>query len=399
MSDELFEKHCWVEIDLDALRSNFALIRRTVGGPVGAVVKADAYGHGAAVTAPVLEQAGAAAFAVSCLSEATGLRRHGIRRPILILGYTDPQRADALSAGQITQAVFSEEYARALSAAAESAGVTVDCHFKVDTGMGRIGFCARTDLESAVAAMERCAGLPGLRFSGIFQHFAVADSNLADDIAYTEHQHTLFLQVVDRLRADGLVLPTVHCANSAAQMRHPDWRCDLTRAGIILYGLDPSSDVHIEGLRPVMTLKSVVSYVKDLVPGESVSYGRTYTAAVPRRVATVCVGYADGYPRLLSGGVGGGVMSIHGRPAPVLGRVCMDQTLVDVTDIPGTAMGDEVTVFGPGNQGLGADTADTIAAKTGTINYELICGINRRVPRVYLQDGAPVRIWNDLEET
>ena len=176
----------------------------------------------------------------------------------------------------------------------------------------------------------------------------------------------------------------------------------MTRAGIILYGLDPSPEVHFDGLRPTMTLKSVVAFVKDLLPGESVSYGRTYTANTPRKVATVCVGYADGYPRALSGSNGNpnaGVMSIRGKPAPIIGRVCMDQTLVDVTDIPDVKMNDEVTVFGPENAAIGADTADSIAAKTGTINYEIICGISRRVPRVYLRDGAPVRIWNDLEET
>lgn len=399
MRDDLFEKHCWAEIDLDAVRSNFSLIQNTVGGPVAAVVKADAYGHGAAVVAPVLEQAGAAAFAVSCLAEAKHLRRHGIRKPILILGYTDPACARELAAGCITQAVFSEEYAAALSAAAAGIGAEVHCHFKVDTGMGRIGFCARTDFSAAVAAMERCTALPGLRFTGIFQHFAVADSVTEENVAYTEEQHTLFLKVVERLKQDGISLNTVHCANSAAQMRHPEWRCDLTRAGIILYGLDPSTEVHFDGLRPPMTLKAMVTYVKELAPGQSVSYGRTFTAATPRTVATVCVGYADGYPRMLSGTQGGGVMSVHGRPAPVLGRVCMDQTLVDVTGIPGVRMGDEVTVFGPDNAALGADTADTIAEKTGTINYEIVCGIARRVPRIYLQSGAPVCIWNDLEET
>ena len=207
---------------------------------------------------------------------------------------------------------------------------------------------------------------------------------------------------VQRLQADGVALHTIHCSNSAAQMRHPEWHHSLTRAGIILYGLDPSPEVHFDGLRPTMTLKSVVEFVKDLLPGESVSYGRTYTANTPRKVATVCVGYADGYPRALSGSNGNpnaGVMSIRGKPAPIIGRVCMDQTLVDVTDIPDVKMNDEVTVFGPENAAIGADTADSIAAKTGTINYEIICGISRRVPRVYLRDGAPVRIWNDLEET
>ena len=397
-----FEKHCWAEIDLDALRHNFAYIRQAVGGPVCAVVKADAYGHGDVATAKTIQQAGVAGFAVSSLGEGHHLRHHGITIPILILGYADPAHAATLAEDDIATACFSTEYAQALSAAAVQAGVRVKVHIKIDTGMGRIGFAVRSGFEETIREVEALYALPGLAICGIFQHFAVADSDAPDDLAYTEEQYDLFTRVVDRLQADGYATGTVHCANSAAQLRHPEWRRDMTRAGIILYGLDPSPEVHFDGLRPTMTLKSVVTFVKDLLPGESVSYGRTYTANTPRKVATVCVGYADGYPRALSGSNGNpnaGVMSIHGKPAPIIGRVCMDQTLVDVTDIPDVKMNDEVTVFGPENAAIGADTADSIAAKTGTINYEIICGISRRVPRVYLRDGAPVRIWNDLEET
>ena len=397
-----FEKHCWAEIDLDALRHNFAYIRQAVGGPVCAVVKADAYGHGDVATAKAVQQAGVAGFAVSSLGEGHHLRHHGITIPILILGYADPAHAATLAEDDIATACFSTEYAQALSAAAVQAGVRVKVHIKIDTGMGRIGFAVRSGFEETIREVEALYALPGLAICGIFQHFAVADSDAPDDLAYTEEQYDLFTRVVDRLQADGYATGTVHCANSAAQLRHPEWRRDMTRAGIILYGLDPSPEVHFDGLRPTMTLKSVVTFVKDLLPGESVSYGRTYTANTPRKVATVCVGYADGYPRALSGSNGNpnaGVMSIRGKPAPIIGRVCMDQTLVDVTDIPDVKMNDEVTVFGPENAAIGADTADSIAAKTGTINYEIICGISRRVPRVYLRDGAPVRIWNDLEET
>lgn len=397
-----FEKHCWAEIDLDALRHNFAYIRQAVGGPVCAVVKADAYGHGDVATAKTIQQAGVAGFAVSSLGEGHHLRHHGITIPILILGYADPAHAATLAEDDIATACFSTEYAQALSAAAVQAGVRVKVHIKIDTGMGRIGFAVRSGFEETIREVEALYALPGLAICGIFQHFAVADSDAPDDLAYTEEQYDLFTRVVDRLQADGYATGTVHCANSAAQLRHPEWRRDMTRAGIILYGLDPSPEVHFDGLRPTMTLKSVVEFVKDLLPGESVSYGRTYTANTPRKVATVCVGYADGYPRALSGSNGNpnaGVMSIRGKPAPIIGRVCMDQTLVDVTDIPDVKMNDEVTVFGPENAAIGADTADSIAAKTGTINYEIICGISRRVPRVYLRDGAPVRIWNDLEET
>ena len=390
-----FEKHCWAEIDLDAIRHNFAYIQQAVGGPVCAVVKADAYGHGDAVTARVLQQAGAAAFAVSCLGEGRHLRRHGITKPILILGYADPAPAAVMAQGDSATAGWSTEYAQALSAAAVQAGVRVKVHLKVDTGMGRIGFAVRSGFEDAIRELEALYTLPGLDICGIFQHFAVADSNAPADLAYTEEQYSLFTRVVDRLQADGFATGTVHCANSAAQLRHPEWRRDMTRAGIIVYGLDPSGDAHFPALRPALSLHCIVTFVKELRPGQCVSYGRTFTAEHPMRVATVCVGYADGYPRTLSGGQGQGVMCIHGRPAPVVGRVCMDQTLVDVTDIPDVKMGDDVIVFGPG----AGDDADTIAQKTDTINYEIVCGLARRVARVYKQNGTVCKIWNDLEET
>lgn len=390
-----FEKHCWAEIDLDALRHNLAYIKKTVGGPVCAVVKADAYGHGDTVMTQALQQAGVAGFAVSCLGEGRHLRRHGITKPILILGYADPAHAAALAENDIATACFSTEYARALSAAAVQAGVRVKVHLKIDTGMGRIGFAVRSGFEEAVRELEALYALPGLNICGIFQHFAVADSDTPDDLAYTQEQYSLFTRVVERLQADGFATGTVHCANSAAQLRHPEWRRDMTRAGIILYGLDPSKDAHFPALQPVLSLHSIVTFVKELQPGQCISYGRTFKADRPMRVATVCVGYADGYPRALSGGQGQGVMCIHGRPAPVVGRVCMDQTLVDVTDIPDVKMGDEVLVFGPG----AGDTADTIAEKTDTINYEIVCGLARRVPRVYKENGTVCKIWNDLEET
>ncbi len=390
-----FAHHCWAEIDLSALAENFAAIRQRVGGPVCAVVKADGYGHGARMVAKTLQEAGAAAFAVSSLAEGRELRSAGIQKPILILGYTDPAFAARLAEASIVQALFSAEYAASLSAAAVQAGVTVPCHLKLDTGMGRIGFCARSGLARAVADMEACYALPGLRIQGIFQHFAVADSTDPADVAYTMEQHDLFARAVALLQQDGFDPGTVHCANSAAQMTHPEWRGAMTRAGIILYGLDPSPEMRFS-LRPAMTLKTVVSFVKELQPGQSVSYGRAFTANAPTRVATVCVGYADGYPRAMSGQ---GVMMVRGCAAPVVGRVCMDQTLLDVTAIPGVKQGDTVTVFGPGCAACGADTADAIAAKNHTINYEIVCGLSRRVPRLYLKDGAPVSIWNGLEET
>ena len=300
-----------------------------------------------------------------------------------------------LAREDIATTCFSTEYAAALSQAAQAAGVRVKIHLKVDTGMGRLGFPAQQDWRAVVRELEALYRLPWLEVCGIFQHFAEADSLQPDAVAYTDAQYALFRRVVDQLRANGYDPGTVHCANSAAQMRHPEWCLDMARAGIILYGLDPSEELHFPALRPVMTLKCLVTFVKDLLPGQSVSYGCTFTAQKPMRVATVCVGYADGYPRVLSGTQGQGLMLVNGRPAPVLGRVCMDQTLLDVTDIPGVAMGDEVTVFGPG----GADTAADVARKGRTIPYEIVCGITRRVPRVYLENGKICKISNNLEET
>ena len=389
-----WEKHCWAEIDLDALVHNFRAIRAHTGGAVCAVVKADAYGHGAAMVAATLEQEGAAAFAVSCLAEGRELRSAGIRQPILILGYTDPLFVAELAALDLTQTLLDEAYARQLSRRAELAGCQVRCHLKADTGMGRIGFPLRADFDGAVDQMARCCALPGLQVTGIFQHFAVADSADPTDEAYTLAQYNLFCRAVDSLRARGIPLPTVHCANSAAQLRHPDWRCDLVRAGIILYGLQPGPGVAFPALHPVLSLKAVVTQVKTVAPGETLSYGRTFTAREPVRVATVCVGYGDGYPRQLSNR---GCMTVRGRAAPVLGRICMDQTLLNVTEVPGVQPGDEVLVFGPG-AAPGADTAQTVADQCGTIPYEVLCDLTRRVPRVYRQGGRTVAVRDGLAQ-
>lgn len=385
-----FDAHCWAEIDLDALVHNFRLIQQKAApAAVCAVVKADAYGHGDGPVARTLAEAGVAWFAVSSLAEARRLRRGGIEKPILILGMTGPECAAVLAEEHITQAVYSPEYARALSRAAEAAGVTVEGHWKIDTGMGRIGFGACRDFEGAVSGLLDCRKLRGLSVTGAFQHFAAADSLEDGDRRYTEDQYALFRRVVERLEAEG-PLETVHCANSAGLAAHPDWSCGMVRAGIILYGQDPSGEMAFPGLRPVMTLKTVVSQVKTLAPGDCVGYGRTYRADRSVRAATLCCGYADGYSRRLSGV---GVASIHGRPAPVIGRVSMDQITVDASAVPDAAAGDEAAL-------LGAPPADSFARaaeKAGTISYELLCAIARRVPRVYCRDGKAVEVLNYLE--
>lgn len=389
-----FEKHCWAEVDLDALAHNFRLLQQHAGSAaVCAVVKAGAYGHGDGIVCRTLADAGAKWFAVSCLAEALHLRSGGVTGEILILGHTDPACAATLACHRLTQAVFSPEYARALSDAALEANCRVRCHLKIDTGMGRLGFIARCedDIPACLEQLEACFALDGLEITGMFQHFAVADSHAVEDVEYTGRQHDLFVQVKTEVEARGHQLRTVHCCNSAALVEHPEWGMDMVRPGIVLYGCDPSDEVHLGGLRPVLTLKTVVSQVKELLPGQALSYGLQFTADAPRKVATLCVGYADGYPRLLSGK---GVCSIGGHSAPVLGRVCMDQMMVDVTGLNDVKEGDEAVVFG----GPGADSLNDVANKVGSIPYEIMCGLALRVPRVYLREGRCVAVADYLKQ-
>ena len=300
-----FEKHVWAEIDLDALRHNFRAVKARAGEmPLCAVVKADSYGHGAVECAKVFAEEGAAWLAASCLAEARQLRKSGPTLPILILGHVEPGCAAVLKEQNITAACYSLPQAKALSEAACAAGVKVKVHLKADTGMGRIGFALRTDFDKAIAEMLEACALPGLHMTGLFQHFAVADDNSADDIAYTNEQYQLFVRAYKALKAAWQEPPLVHCDNSAGVMLHPEWpkgeiaaSC-MARPGIILYGFDPSDEVRFGKFRPVMKLKTVVSMVKELQPGQSTSNGRRYTAEKPTKEATLCTGYADGYPRL-----------------------------------------------------------------------------------------------------
>ena len=384
-----FEKHVWAEIDLDALRHNFRAVKARAGEmPLCAVVKADSYGHGAVECAKVFAEEGAAWLAVSCLAEARQLRKAGLTLPILILGHVEPGRVPVLIQEDITAACYSLPQAKALSEAACTAGGKVKVHLKADTGMGRIGFALRTDFDAALAEMLEVCRLPGLEVTGLFQHFAVADDDSADSVAYTRQQHELFVRACQGLAEAGFEPADVHCDNSAGVMLHPDWPAGLPRThcmarpGIILYGFDPSDEVRFGIFRPVMKLKTIVSMVKEMEPGQSASYGRRFTAEKPTRVATLCAGYADGYPRLLS--CGKGIVEIKGMPCPVLGRVCMDQMMVDVSALPDVQEGDEAILWG----GEVSDSAETIAHKTDTISYEVLCGVSRRVPRVYLENGG-----------
>ena len=368
MQTQPFEKHVWAEIDLEALRHNFRVVKARAGTlPLCAVVKADSYGHGAVQCARVFAEEGAAWLAVSCLTEAVQLRKGGLTLPILVLGHVQPGYAAALIQNHITVACYSAAQAKALSDAAVAAGGRVQIHLKADTGMGRIGFALRTDFDAAIRDMLTACALPGLEMTGLFQHFSVADDVSEDNIAYTAEQHRLFVQAFHALKAAGQEPQLVHCDNSAGVMLHPDWPEGLPR-------------------ERCMTLKTVVSMIKEMQPGQCASYGRRFTAEKPTKVATLCTGYADGYPRQLS--CGKGVVEIHGVACPVLGRVCMDQMMVDVTDVPEVREDDEAILWG----GTVSDTAETIARKTDTISYEVLCGVSRRVPRVYRDHGQIVAV-------
>ena len=364
----------WAEISLSALENNFKEIkRRAKGAKIMAVVKANAYGHGADIVAPFLEKLGADAFAVSNIDEAISLRKCGITAPVLILGYTPANLAETLSANNISQCVYSLEYARLLSDCASKADADINIHLKLDTGMSRLGFDFRGDCDCEAQDLLLAAKLPHLNTEGVFTHFAAADSAAPVYTGFTEKQYGRFMLAAEKLKEAGITPRYVHCDNSAAICDNK-YQSTMVRPGIILYGLSPDRDFDARlNLVPVMTVKSVVSMVKTLKAGSFVSYGMTYKADRDIMVATVAAGYADGYPRKLSNK---GEVLIAGKRAKIIGRVCMDQFMIDVTDIENVNMGDEVILFG---RDL---SVDGIAALCDTINYEIVCGIAPRVPRI-----------------
>lgn len=386
---EPFLKRTWAQIDLDALEYNYRQIRSALRPDckLMCVVKADAYGHGAERLAQEYERLGANWFAVSNLEEGMQLRHAGICSPILILGYTPAERAGQLYEHGIAQAILSEEYARQLSEQAVRQGVTVTVHIKLDTGMSRIGLMCQSDAQSdeAVAAVRRICALPHLQPQGIFTHFAVSDEAAAGR-DQTFWQYRCFNRTVELLRQRNIHFELRHCCNSGGILDYPDMNLDMVRAGIILYGLSPSEKVeHPLPLKPVMQLKSVVSLLKEVESGTAVSYGRTYFSQGHSRIATVPIGYADGYARSLSGKA---EMLVRGHRAPIIGRICMDQLMLDVSQIKDIQQGDTVTVFG--RDGEAFLSVDEIARLTDTINYEVVCLVSKRVPRIYLRGGRIV---------
>ena len=376
----------WAEIDLDNLEYNFCTLRALLGNAVKicCVVKADGYGHSAPRVSRLFEELGADYFAVSNIEEALQLRQNGITLPILILGYTPVECAKTLAENNISQCVYSYDYGLKLLENAKEHNIKVKIHLKLDTGMGRIGFLYREDNVKELYEAAKLCRTDYLIPEGIFTHFATAD----EDDSYTREQFSAFLRAIEFFDTEGIKFDIYHCANSHATLKHPEYRMDMARIGLSLYGLTLEDDsVDFPELRPVMSLKSVISHIKTLQAGESVSYGRKFTAQKEMRVATVPVGYADGLLRSTANSQY--TLKISETPAKILGRICMDQLMLDVTDIH-CKVGDIVTIF----DGKSPHTASDLAEANGTIPYEIICSVGKRVPRAFIKDGNIID-WSD----
>ena len=383
-------ERAWAEIDLDALQFNIESIKNSIdkAAKIIAVINTDGYGHGAIQIARILEEEEQVwGYAVATAEEAFSLRDARIQKPILILGYTFPYSYGQIIEEEVRSTVFTYETAKELSDLAVTAGKDCRIHIKIDTGMTRIGI--HPD-DEGMALIRKISGLPGLQIEGIFTHFATADEA---DRTKNYHQMTLFKEYADRVDDElGIRIPMRHCSNSAGIAEIPEANMDAVRAGIILYGLWPSDEVKADGriqLRPMLSLKSRVVYVKMVPRGQEISYGGTYTTTRETRVATICIGYGDGYPRSLSNC---GHVLVKGQRAPILGRVCMDQFMVDVTDIgQPVRVGEQVTLIG--RDGGACITMEELGALSGRFNYELACDIGKRIPRIYRMDDTLIYEW------
>ena len=377
-----------VEIDLDAIGRNFDAVCAKAGVDVMAVIKADAYGHGAIQVARLLQDK-CAFFGVSSMLEAMELRKAGLRTPILILGQTPVHAFPTAIREGIRPTIFRYEDALALSQAAVEAGMDAPFHFAVDTGMSRIGFQAE---ETSADICAEIAKLPGLSAEGLFSHFATAD---CADLSRAKAQAERFARFDNLLKERGVQIPIRHLENSAGVMNF-DCHYEMVRSGIVTYGMYPSEEVSpaLLELKPALTWLSRVTHVKTLPAGREISYGGTYVTTRDTVVATVPVGYADGYRRSLSGKF---YVLIRGQKAPILGRICMDQLMVDVTDIPGAALNDRVTLVG--KDGGEEITMEAIAEVADSFNYEFVCGISRRVPRIYTSGGKTVHAVHYLTDS
>ncbi len=386
---QIGQSRAWVEINLDFIAHNVKELCRLTAGKAGviAVVKANAYGHGAVNVVKTILESGASMLAVSILDEALELRSHGITAPVLAFNYTDSFRAEEIVRNNITQSVYSMEMARALSNAAVRQGRKAVIHIKIDTGMSRVGFLPSENAMECITGISR---LPGIEIEGIFSHFASADE---EDESYTLMQLEKFKDICDAIDKAGIQIPLKHIANSAAILKYPEAHFNMVRAGIALYGLKPfkGADKYAD-LRPAMSLKAKIAQVKDVESGTSISYGRIFKTKRMSRIATILAGYADGYTRLLSGKAS---VLIKGQYAPVAGRICMDQFMADITDIEEEVKVGDIAVM-VGTLGINHISLEDLAEAAGTINYEMACLTGRRMPRIYLKEGKTEETVNYL---
>lgn len=397
MTKELQEKlesyqRVWAEVDLDAIWENMVHMKENIAEntKILAVIKTDGYGHGGVPIAKMLEQLDFMfGYAAATYEEAHVLREAGVKKPILILGYTFPYCYEELIREEIRPAVYRRDTVEELAAAAAKVGQKAKVHIKVDTGMGRIGI---TPDEEGLEFVRFLIEHPELEVEGIFTHFAKSDEA---DKTSANHQLELFQNFIDKIQTElGITIPVKHCSNSAAILEMPQANMDMVRAGITTYGLYPSEEVSkdIVPLRAAMSLYSHIVYCKMIHAGQSVSYGGVFTAQKDTRVATIPVGYGDGYPRSLSGK---GYVLIHGKKAPILGRVCMDQFMVDISEIPEAMDGDKVTLLGM--DGTERITAEELGELSGRFNYEFVCDLGKRIPRVYIQHGEITEVRDYFE--
>lgn len=376
----------WAEIDLDAIAYNMQNIKRLAGNKeVIAVVKADCYGHGAVDVVPTLIENGASRLAVAVLTEGIELRKSGIKEPIMILGYTPEYLGEELINFDIEQTVYDLDYAKELSKIAVSMNAVAKIHIALDTGMGRIGFMPN---ERSLKDVVEISKLPGIKIEGMFTHFSTADEK---DKTYTNEQFKKYNDFSKALSDLNVNIPIHDVSNSGAIMDMPETYLDAVRAGIILYGYYPSDEVKKENLplKPALTLKAKVAHVKEMEKGMYISYGRTFKTERKSKIATIPIGYADGYTRLL---MPDAKVIINGQFAPVVGRICMDQCMVDVTDVDEVKTGDEVILLG--QEGSLKFDADDYAKSLNTINYEVLCMFKHRIPKVYIKNNEPVKVVN-----
>lgn len=380
-----FLRRSWAEIDINAIIDNFNSIKgRCSSSAIMCVVKADAYGHGANYLSKVYDNLGADYYAVAALSEALNLRRFGTKTPILILGYTLPEYYEYVVNNNITQTIFSYEDALLLSKCAVSLNKTAKVHIKIDTGMTRLGF----DLnDNTISQIIKISKLKGIEIEGVFSHFAVCDE--ADPDNYTKLQFDKLVGFTDQLKSNGVNIRYRHISNSGGVFASSKYQLDMVRPGIALYGLYDSVN-YDNSLKPALSLKTIIAQIRKVPKKTTVSYGRTYCCDTNKTLATIPIGYADGYNRQLSNK---GRVIVNGKFAPVVGRVCMDQTIIDVTGI-GCKQGDTVILIG--SDGTNNISASELALLSNTINYEIVCAISDRIPRLYIKDGAIEHILDKL---